>query len=819
MREIYPGVLSAHPPKPHAPILLVLCLLSLAGPPSARAALDASKVAVVVNKDTPISSQVGRLYERLREIPSANVLTLSLGSERQITPDFYWIKAAPPIRKFLEEHPAIQCIVTTSGVPYTVKADDGKDPGAAFDNELAAVLREHPGDVKRGQSNPLFAGSENVRGIADPRKLQMVFVARLDGPDLATISRMIEDAVAIEKTGLDGPVYGDAQGMDLVTGSGLGDKSIRAAIDRLSGAGFVSKLDLQQASWKQPKGGVGDQAAGAAFYAGWYDLLNFQDIFGAQGLARGSIAWHIASQEAQDLWNPNGRGWCMNLMRRGVAVTLGPVSEPYVQAFPHGDIFTEILLTGETVAEAYWLALPQVSWQMVLLGDPLYRPFAARPRPSLVASAYVAGNGSGILQKGETSSLFVLIECVGPPDSSTPALSATAEAEMGLAGASGSIAIPALKVGQSIVVKVPSVTAGSDATGMFRLRLNAQDENHRPRQIILEGRIGFSRLTGGLLSKSKMFVGQNGDLVVSGGIDNATLILMRALESTPVNPPAGLIVSGGAFSPDGARIAFALMDPKDKKASVMLVDNKLANAQVLPESRFLRWGSKEQILIQAGGGIKLHTLNGGEDFSFREPADWTGKLTAASVIPATKTLFVTSSEGKMGFVDASGAFHEVLRATHAVRESAIADDLSFFGGIDSHKRMWVQRGVDADPEILANGVERVIWGPISHRALITDGGGKSRVYDSRDRSWIDLGVVTGAQWSPDEKRLLFISQDAASQRFLSVLADGKIQPLCDMARIGRVDGIIITENGEKAFLLAGLSGQLDVWMTALPAGK
>jgi uncharacterized protein (TIGR03790 family) len=796
-----------------------LIALLFFGPSGARAAIQSTQLSLLINKDAPISSQVGRLYEKLREIPPANVLTLALGSERQITPDFYWTRAAPPIKKYLEEHPAIQCIVTTSGVPYTVKADDGKDPGAAFDNELAAVLRERPGDVKRGQSNPLFAGGENVRGIADPRRLQMVFVARLDGPDLATISRMIEDAVAIEKTGLDGPVYGDAQGMDLVTGSGLGDKSIRAAIDRLSGAGFVSKLDLQQASWKQPKGGVGDQAAGAAFYAGWYDLLNFQDIFGTQGLARGSIAWHIASQEAQDLWDPNGRGWCMNLMRRGVAVTLGPVSEPYVQAFPHGDIFTEILLTGETVVEAYWLALPQVSWQMVLLGDPLYKPFAAKPRPSLVASAYVAGNASGILQKGETSSLLVLIECVGPPDSSTPALSATAEAEMGLAGASGAVAIPALKAGHSALVKVPSVTAGSDATGMFRLRLNAQDESHQPRRIILEGRVGFSRLTGGLLSKSKMFVSKNGDEVVSGGIDNSILIRTGSLESTPVNPPAGLIVTGGAFSPDGARIAFALVDPKEKKVSVMLVDNRVGNAQVLPESRFLRWGSKEQILIQAGGGIKLHTLSGGEDFSFREPADWTGKLTAASVIPATKTLFVTSSEGKMGFVDASGAFHEVLRATHAVRESAIADDLSFFGGIDSHKRMWVQRGINADPEILANGVDRVVWGPISHRVLIADDSGKSRVYDSRDRSWIDLGVVTGAQWSPDEKRVLFISQDAASQRFLSVLADGKIQPLCDMARIGRVEGMIITENGEKAFLLAGLSGQLDVWMTALPAGK
>jgi uncharacterized protein (TIGR03790 family) len=794
----------------------VASILCLGTPSLAWAALSPAQVAVLVNKDTPVSAQVSRMYEKLREIPTANIVRLSLGTERQVTPDQYWSKAAPAIKAYLEANPEIRCIVTTSGVPYTIKATEGKDEGAAFDNEVAAVLREKPGEMRRGQPNPLFVGGANIGGVLDPRRLQMVYVVRLDGPDLRTITRMVEDAVAVEKSGLDGPVFGDAQGMDVVTGSGPGDASIRAAIDRFSGAGFASKLDMKQESWKQPKGGVGDQAAGAAFYLGWYDYMNFQDIFGQQGLARGSIAWHIASGEAQDIWKPGG-GWCINLTRRGAAVTLGPVSEPFVTAFPHGDIFTEALLTGESVAEAYWLSLPQVSWQMVLLGDPLYRPFGLKPRPSLVARAYVAGNSTGILQKGETSSLTVLIECVGPVGSGTPALSAAIQPEMGLAAASGSVAIPALKAGETAVIKIPSVTAGADSTGMFRLHVDAEDNNRQARRIVLEGRIGFSRLTGGLLSQLQMFLSPNGDELISGQPGRSVLIHTRTLESRTIIPPNGLAVTGAEFSPDGAHIALSLLDPQQKKTAAILTDKQLGNPQAIPAgSRFLRWLANDQILILSGDRLILHPVTGGNDYTFEMPADWSGPPLGASVIPGTKMLYATGPDGKMVIKNGAEPFREVLRGTRATRFSAIANDLSLFGGVDSKKRMWIQRGADADAQILATAVERVIWGPISRRALVVDENGKSRVYDDRDRSWIDLGKVTAAQWSPDEERLLFTGQDGPSQSYLAVLIDGKVERLCDFARIGRLESVIIATGGEKAFLLAGLSGQLDVWMTALP---
>ena len=816
MHEWNSETCSVHPLKPAwwSSLRFLVCLLTFSSGSFAWAALEPSQVLIVTNKDTPISSQVGRMYEKLRDIPPANILSLSLGADRQITPDQYWSKAAPPIKTYLEANPEIRCIVTTSGVPYTIQATDGKDEGAAFDNELAAVLREQPGDRKRSQPNPLFLGGANVAGVTDPRKLQMVYVVRLDGPDLKTITRMVEDAISVEKSGFDGPVYGDAQGLDGVTGYGVGDASIRAAIDRFSGAGFVSKLDMKQESWKQPKGGVGDQAAGAAFYLGWYDLLNFQDVFGKQGLARGSIAWHIASQEAQNIWDPNGGGWCVNLMRRGAAVTLGPVREPYVGAFPHGDIFTEVMLSGASVAESYWLALPQISWAMVLLGDPLYRPFESQPRPSLVARAYVAGNSSGILEKGDTSSLLVLVECVGPAGSGTPSLTAMAEPEMGLAAASGSVTIPALKAGQSALIKIPSVTASADPTGMFRLRINARDDNRQLRRIVLEGRIGFSRLTGGLLSKSQMFVSPSGDELISGQAGRSVLIRTGTLDLKPITPPNGLGLVGAEFSPDGTRIALALFDPQQKKAGMILADSSLGNLQSLPpETQFVHWLGKDQILLQGAHRLIRHPLTSGEDYTFQMPSDWPISAVGGAVIPGTEILYLTGADGKIGFANGSEPFHEVLRGTKATKFAAIANDLSLFGGVDSRKRLWIQHGLDGDPIISATGVQQVLWGPISHRALVQDENNRSRVYDGRDDSWVDLGSISAAQWSPDEERLVFVEP---GEGYLSILIGRRIERLSPMARIGRVSGIAIPNGGDKAFLLAGIGGGLDVWMVALP---
>lgn len=779
-------------------------------------ALSPADLLILVNRDASISSEVARMYQRAREVPQENILRLHMGENRAVTREQYRSQIAQPLKQFLEEHHGIQCVLTTAGVPYVIQTTPGTQDGAAVDNELAAVLRDEPKSWNLWEANPLFARGQNPFAVENPRTLQMVYVARLDGPNLKILTRMVEDAIAAESAGLAGPVFGDARGLDGNSGYAAADASIRGAIDRLAGAGFPAVLDMNEADWRPPAGGVGEQAAGAAFYVGWYSLQKFQDIFGNQGLARGAIAWHIASGEAVDIWDLKSTEWCVNLMRRGAAVTIGPVFEPYVSAFPKAEILVENLLGGKTVAESYWLALPHVSWAMVLLGDPLYRPFGQKPKPSLVARAYVGAASSPVVEKGQTSPILVQLQCVGPQGSGTPTLTASVEAGTGLAAAAGMVTIPALRAGQITVVRVPSITAPATSTGMFRLRLKVQNPGETARQIVLEGRTGFSKIAGLMDRQTQMFVSPKGLFVISGYGGRAVLTNASTLQTRVLAVPQGWLVADAVFSPDEAHVVLVLAQPEQKQVGFLLADSGLQQTQTLPErTQFIRWLSDRTMLLKTSTGLTKFDIGAGTTLPVFEPQGWT----VNTVIPGTAIQLLHAEGGRVAVRNGAGTVQEVLAGVKAPQNIAAADDLSMFGGTDDQKRLWVQVGLMGRPEIAAEQVARILWGPISRRVLVEGTDGKFRVYDGRSRTWSALPPVLTARWSPDEERLLYVEGERADgqlqPRYLSLWSAGQNLQLCDIGRIGELGGMAFA-GGHNAFLLAGPEGGLQVWMMALP---
>jgi uncharacterized protein (TIGR03790 family) len=354
---------------------------------------------------------------------------LWLTDKETCTREDYEKKVLAPVKAYLEEHPGkdIRCLVTMFGVPLkvtppaltveeqelvdaleariasarerlqamgdkeapearkAVKKELGelrkrvrkaqkKDHRSSLDSEIALALAA-PYDLSMWIPNPHFLGYGGKTAPRMPAKEDVLMVARLDGPGSEVVRRMIDDAVEVEESGLAGRAYFDARWARPAKdkepeklGYGFYDLSIHKAAERVERSGRMPVVLNEDEDLFQP-----GECPEAALYCGWYRLARYVDAFDWE---RGAIGYHIASQECQTLSPGKSQVWCKRMLEEGVAATIGPVGEPYVQAFPIPEMFFGLLLEGRwTLAECYALSVPFWSWQMVLVGDPLYRPF------------------------------------------------------------------------------------------------------------------------------------------------------------------------------------------------------------------------------------------------------------------------------------------------------------------------------------------------------------------------------------------------------------------------------------------------------------
>jgi uncharacterized protein (TIGR03790 family) len=403
--------------------LWTLTLFAVAAP---APALEPKDVWLVVNKNVPESRQVADHYIARRGVPKGNVVELDLPKVEDISRADYDSKLAAPLREALgDQKDKVKVLVTTYGVPLRVGQQQPNETEKAALEKLRPELielRQKRTDLEknkdadpkeladvRGQVTRLetreraltHAESQacvdselmllwwgkypldrwvpnplNVRASEAYRKGKppVVLVSRLDGPTVDIVKRLVDDAIAVEKTGLKGKVVIDARGIKFdpksdPTGTGYGgyDESMRETAALFEKAGFTVELDDTNDVLKP------GAAKDVALYCGWYSLANFVDCC---EYVPGAIAWHLASSEAVTLRNPDSKVWCPNLLKKGVCATLGPVAEPYTIGFPKPAEFFGLIATGEyTLVECYGRSILFCSWMTVLVGDPLYNPY------------------------------------------------------------------------------------------------------------------------------------------------------------------------------------------------------------------------------------------------------------------------------------------------------------------------------------------------------------------------------------------------------------------------------------------------------------
>ncbi len=381
---------------------LILALLLAACCASMGAERDG--VVVLANRNVPESLALAAEYVALREIPTNRIIALDLPTNEAISRDFYDLKLRDPLLerlralqlirqtqrelKSVQRHESawrtvessVKYLVSMYGVPLRIadtslwlvehlerRLNSGPiTDGAAVDSELALALAEsYP--LKGVVHNPLSRQARWADLGAQTNTL--LLAARLDGPDPATVRRMMADAVWAEKYGLLGRAYFDLraeQDDDYL----MGDRWLFSAWGQFAQAGFDLSLDRQNSLF-----GPLYPMTDACIYFGWYTeqvVGPFLDTLFK--FNRGAVAYHLHSGNAKTLRSKEAH-WVGPLLARGACVSVGTVDEPFLGQTVDVGAFAERLLAGNNFAESVYMALPSLSWQTTVVGDPLYAPF------------------------------------------------------------------------------------------------------------------------------------------------------------------------------------------------------------------------------------------------------------------------------------------------------------------------------------------------------------------------------------------------------------------------------------------------------------
>lgn len=350
--------------------------------------LTPAQVVVVYNAASKRSEQCARAYCAKRSIPAKQCVGLSgLPKGQDISRQEFDTKLRYPLMLHaqqsswrlpvnqLQGFKAVSAMVLMPDIPLRVREENepGKKEGflyqncASVDSELMLLGANY--STKGPLNNPCFGKDGTVENIKPP----VLAVTRIDGPDDTTIRRMIQFPAEVERCGLWGWTVVD-QGGPYPQGDAWFTAIARMAKEKgqplfheESKATLAPCFPLMQDT---------------AVYFGWYahpangpfNPKTHADF----RFAPGAVAVHLHSYSGTSVKAEHS--WVGALLKRGAAVTAGNVYEPTLAGCMRYDIFYDRLLKGYTLAEAALMATPWLSWQGVVMGDPLYRPYEVLSR-------------------------------------------------------------------------------------------------------------------------------------------------------------------------------------------------------------------------------------------------------------------------------------------------------------------------------------------------------------------------------------------------------------------------------------------------------
>ena len=346
------------------------------------AAQSVANVLLVVNDASALSRDTAKYYAGRRAVPPRNICHIRTSVAEDIARADYDREIAHAIGACLTRNPLVEqvlYIATTGGLPLRISEAAAGATGmaadsAAVDSELTLLYS----DLTRGQAhaiagpanNPFFGRREAK--FSHP-EFPIYLVTRLAAYDLEGVKAII-------------------------------DRSLRAAnqgkfvIDMKSPEPQEGDSWLRQAANLLPKDRVIFDAtekviydqAGVIGYAGWGSndpnrhrrFLGFRWLPGAiatefvstnaRTFQRPPENWNISDWKSSKLWFAGApQTLTADYLLEGATAATGHVAEPYLSTTPHPEYLLPAYYSGRNLAESYYLSIRALSWQNIVIGDPL----------------------------------------------------------------------------------------------------------------------------------------------------------------------------------------------------------------------------------------------------------------------------------------------------------------------------------------------------------------------------------------------------------------------------------------------------------------
>ena len=342
-------------------------------------AQGAGNVLVVVNRGDPVSQAVADYYAKRRAVPASHICRIETAAKETIDWRTYTAQIEAPVaeclkREHLEE--TVLYIVTTIGVPLRIDGMAGsieKSEQSSVDSELTLLYAKlHGARYARAGAvpNPFFGRRDSPFRHA---QFPIYLVTRLAANDLADVKAMIDRSLAARNRGTfvidtSSPASGD--GNNWLRMAALLLPRGRVVLDDSPNVLYGQRNVISYASWGSNDAGRKQRWLGFEWLPGAI-VTEFVST-DARTLKPPPPGWNITTYRDAEHWFAGSpQTLRSDYFHEGATGASGNVYEPYLHGCVRPEYTLPAYAEGRNLAESYYLGMPFLSWQGVVLGDPL----------------------------------------------------------------------------------------------------------------------------------------------------------------------------------------------------------------------------------------------------------------------------------------------------------------------------------------------------------------------------------------------------------------------------------------------------------------